>query len=81
MLSKHCPECRLLLPIDVRTDLRITTYCESLDHWYRTNVNRRECAKNLAYLYTTFVPLTDNERTTDVRFRHLCAWLEERSFA
>jgi hypothetical protein len=81
MSSNRCPECGLLFPLDVQNDVRITSYCVFQEDWHWAGVNMQRCEDNIEYLFDNFVPLSVEEGTDAARFRRLCAWLEERSFA
>lgn len=80
MTPDRCPQCSLLFPLDIRSDIRIRSYCQSAEHWDQAGVNMKVCTHNFMYLITTFVPLTPEERADDARFRRMLIWLEARSY-
>jgi hypothetical protein len=80
MTLTRCPLCDLLLPLDIRSDVRITSYCVNVYHWDYAHVNLSECSRNVTYLINTFAPITAKERAEDALFRRMLAWLGSRAW-
>ena len=81
MSSDRCPKCGLLFPLEIQSDVRLRSYCQSVEHWDYTNIHKGLCERNLSYLISTFVPTTDEERTAGTVCRHTLWWLEDRHHA